>query len=591
MKIALTMLFLLFGTPLLSQTAENVLLVLNEASPISMDIGLYYAQKRGISQSNLLRIKMVTQEEISRKDFERQINAPIANWLQQNFAQDRILYIVLTKGIPIRVAGTSGTHGTVASVDSELTLLYRKMVGGQDIPVAGTVKNPYFLGDAPIAQAKQFSHATHDIYLVSRLDGYNSADVRALIDRGSAPSKDGKILLDARGEPGTKGDIWLRQAANLLNGMGFSGRVILDTSAKVLTGIKQVLGYYSWGSNDPAIRIRHFGFEFVPGALAGMFVSSDGRTFQESEWKIGDSGYPQSLAADLIHDGVTGIAAHVAEPFLEATIRPDILFPSYLSGFNLIESYYLSMPYLSWQTIVVGDPLCAPFRTASLAPKEIDKGIDPETELPVDFGQRRFIAVSLAAYKKAGIHPDTIKFILRSEARLAKKDQAGACKALEEAIARDDRLPLQQLQLAGLYEAAGEYDKSIDRYRQLQKLAPNNALVLNNLAYALAVRKHDLQEALPLAERAHLLANKEPNITDTLGWVYHLAGQDEKAVKLLEEATRLEGASAEVHLHMAIVSAAIGNTLAAGVSLSRALEIDPKLEQREEVKELRAKLK
>jgi uncharacterized protein (TIGR03790 family) len=591
MKTKVLIVFLLFGTPLYSQTVENVLLVLNEASPESMDVGMYYAQKRGIPPTNLLRIKTTAEESISREEFERQIDSPIAAWLIRNFAQDRILYIVLTKGIPIRVNGTSGPDGTIASVDSEITLLYRKLVG-QQIPPAGFVKNPYFLGEAPITQAKQFNHTEQDIYLVSRLDGYNSADIRALIDRGAAPSRDGKIVLDERGTPAQKGDLWLQQAADLLGKAGFGDRVILDTTGKVLTDIKQVLGYYSWGSSDPAIRIRHFGFEFVPGALAGMYVSSDARTFKESgDWKIGDSGPPQSLAADLIHDGVTGIAGHVAEPYLEATIHPNILFPAYLSGFNLIESYYLSMPYLSWQTVVIGDPLCAPFRKTSLASGDIDKGLDPATELPVDFGTRRLRSISVAAYTGAGIHPDTIKLILRAESRMTKNDKAGARQALEEAIARDDRLPEQQLELARLYEDSGDYDKAIERYRRVQQLAPDNPIVLNNLAYALAVGKNNPQEALPLAEKAHASAKGDPNIADTLGWIYHLTGQDEKALKLTEEAVKSAPANAEMHLHFAVVSAAAGDKLAAEIALRRALELNPKLEQSEAVKQLRAKLK
>jgi uncharacterized protein (TIGR03790 family) len=579
--------FLLIGTPLFAQTADNVLVVMNEASPISLDIGAYYAQKRGIPKTNLLRIKTTVGENISRQDFDRQIHAPIAAWLMRDFAQDHILYIVLTKGIPIRIDGTSGQQGDTASVDSELTLLYRRMVG-VSIPIAGLVKNPYFLGEEPITAAKQFSHTDQDIYLVSRLDGYNFAEIQGLIDRGLAPSKEGKILLDAKGAPSEKGDIWLRQAADALRKAGFGERVVLETTPKVLTGVKQVLGYYSWGSNDKAIRLRHFGFEFVPGALAGMFVSSDGRTFNESsDWKIEDSGFPQSLAADLIHDGVTGIAAHVSEPYLEATIRPNILFPAYLSGFNLIESYYLSMPYLSWQTVVIGDPLCAPFRTTSLTAKEIDKGIDPGTEFPVDFGARRLRNISVAAYEKAGVLPDTIKLMLKAEARLAKNDRAGARQALEEEIARDDRLASAHLMLAALYEAEGEYDKAIERYRKLQQLAPNNPVVLNDLAYALAVRKNNPQEALPLAEKAHELARNSANISDTLGWIYHLLGQDAKAEKLLEEAVRSSAASAEMHLHFAVVSAATGNTLASDIALKRALELDPKLEQSDEVKKLR----
>ncbi len=590
-KLIIAFLLLLCSASVFAQTADNVLVVMNEASPDSLDIGMYYAQKRGIPKSNLLRVKTTLEEVISREDYDRQIHSPVATWLMRNSAQDRILYIVLTKGIPIRINGTTGQEGNTASADSELALLYRRMVG-QATPINGRISNPYFLGETPVAQAKQFSHTEQDIYLVSRLDGYNMAEIRGLIDRGAAPSKEGKILLDAQGAPSKKGDAWLEQTADLLGKMGFGARVTLETSPKVLMDTKDVLGYYSWGSNDPAIRIRHFGFGFVPGALAGMFVSSDARTFRESsDWKIEDSGFPQSLAADFIRDGITGIAGHVSEPFLEATIRPNILFPAYLSGFNLVESYYLSMPYLSWQTIVIGDPLCAPFRKTSLTPKEIDKGIDLETELPVDFSKRRLRGISVEAYNKAGIHPDTIKAILRSEVRLAKENKAGAIQALEEATARDDRIATYHLLLAQLYETIGEYDKAIERYRKLQEFVPDNALVLNNLAYALAARKNNPQEALPLAEKAYELAKGSAPVADTLGWIYHLAGQDDKALKILEGASRSAGNNADIHLHFAIVSAATGNTLAAEVAMKKALEINPKLEQSDEVKQLRSKLK
>ena len=75
----------------------------------------------------------------------------------------------------------------------------------------------------------------------------------------------------------------------------------------------------------------------------------------------------------------------MAEPYLDATIRPNILFPAYVSGFNLAESFYLAMPFLSWQTVVIGDPLCAPFARKALQPSDIDRGLDPTTEMPVHF--------------------------------------------------------------------------------------------------------------------------------------------------------------------------------------------------------------
>ena len=69
-------------------------------------------------------------------------------------------------------------------------------------------------------------------------------------------------------------------------------------------------------------------------------------------------GSPQSLTADYIHDGATGASGHVYEPFLGYTPRPNILLPAYYRGRNLAESYYLSIPALSWMNIVIGDPLC-----------------------------------------------------------------------------------------------------------------------------------------------------------------------------------------------------------------------------------------
>ena len=259
--------------------------------------------------------------------------------------------------------------------------------------------NPYYLGAGEIAQAKPFTHEAHDIFLVSRLDGYTVEDVLRLIDRGKAPGSRGTFVLDQRVGLLERANTWLETAADRLRALGLKDRVILDTTSRVVTNEKDVLGYYSWGSNDSAIKQRDFGFTFAPGALAAMFVSTDGRTFTAPPdgWQIGTwekketyyAGSPQSLAGDLIRAGVTGIAAHVGEPFLDATIRPEILFPAYVSGFNLIESYYLAMPYLSWQTVVIGDPLCAPFPRTAPPQTSIEPAADPISELPAFYSARR----------------------------------------------------------------------------------------------------------------------------------------------------------------------------------------------------------
>src|SRR5690348_3981900 len=136
-----------------AQTAENVAVVINEASAESKQIGEYYVKAREIPAANVIRLKTTTDESIQPAAFLATIQAPIVNALIRNNSIDRILYIVLTKGVPLRVLGTAGPEGTVASVDSELTLLYRRMVG-RPVFTAAKTANPYSQGAKPIAEAK-----------------------------------------------------------------------------------------------------------------------------------------------------------------------------------------------------------------------------------------------------------------------------------------------------------------------------------------------------------------------------------------------------------------------------------------------------
>lgn len=192
--------------------------------------------------------------------------------------------------MPLRIEGTGDRTGTVASVDSELTLLYRRRAG-YAAGIAGFIANPYFAGAMPEADWKPFSHQRQDIYLVTRLDGYSLEDALELIDRGVAPATDGRIVLDGRAGPANDaGNRWLRQAAARLKASGFENRVLLDETSRVVTRESRVLGYYSWGTNDRAIRIRHFELGFVPGALAGMYVSTAARTLREppETWAPGE---------------------------------------------------------------------------------------------------------------------------------------------------------------------------------------------------------------------------------------------------------------------------------------------------------------
>ena len=59
-------------------------------------------------------------------------------------------------------------------------------------------------------------------------------------------------------------------------------RVVLDESDKVLLNQTSVIGYASWGSNDPNRKQRHLGFHWLPGAIMTEFVSTNAPDFQNA---------------------------------------------------------------------------------------------------------------------------------------------------------------------------------------------------------------------------------------------------------------------------------------------------------------------
>jgi uncharacterized protein (TIGR03790 family) len=338
---------------------ENVLLIVNTNSSLSRSIAEYYARRRSIPPANICAVRALEQETISRASFDSTIASPISACLTSKRLTESILYIVTTQGVPLRVEGTGSPTGTAASVDSELTLLYSNL-HGRKTTSDGPLPNPFYR-----QQDANFRHPQFPMYLVTRLAAYDLASVKALIDRSLAAKNAGKVVFDLR-ESGRdrSGDEWLRNAAILLPG----NRVSLEETSTVVYGQKGVIGYASWGSNDPNRKKRRLGFEWLPGAIATEYVSTNGRTFARppETWELGTwsdkgtwfGGAPQTLTADLIADGATGASGHVYEPYLHLTPRPDYLFPAYLGGRNLAESYYLAIPALSWQNIVIGDPLC-----------------------------------------------------------------------------------------------------------------------------------------------------------------------------------------------------------------------------------------
>ena len=339
---------------------ERVVVVVNSQSALSRRIGAMYARKRQIPERQLCTVQAPDTETITRAQYTALIETPLGKCLRERKLVEQVFYLVLTQGVPLRVRSEKGAEMQAdgASVDSELTLLYRRL-HGERFAEAGPVANPFFQQRETPFDLRNFA-----IYLVTRLAAYSYEEVERLVDLSLQARNQGKVVIDMKANNDEDGNNWLRNAAIVLP----PDRVVFDSSPMVVTNVKDAIGYASWGSNDKQRRDRFLNFRWLPGALMTEFVSTNGRTFDKppATWTLGSwqmqwtwfRGSPQSLTADYLHEGATGASGHTDEPYLHMCPRPEILFPAYLSGRNLAESYWMSIPTLSWMNIVVGDPLC-----------------------------------------------------------------------------------------------------------------------------------------------------------------------------------------------------------------------------------------
>lgn len=332
----------------------RVLVVANVASPASVELAEYYRNRRGLAANQVVWVNLSTSENVSLDEYRAYLEKPlrkaIARW-------GKVDYVVLTKGVPHKVEDDDPTSTTSGlSLDAQLAAM--------DLPTpqlrdprqeeqTDAARNPY------LGQYQPFDSSVFGIRLVTRLDGYTVADAKALVDRSlTAEATPGPVLLDADDNKDGPGFAELQtlmtNAAATLNSAGVQTR---SESTRAFVGSPSALmAYVSWGSNDSAYDPRVFrSLRFRPGGVAELFVSTSVRTFSPR----------QSLAADLVQQGVTGVKGYVSEPYANGLTLPDQLLEHYFGGYNLAESYYAATPFLRWKDVVIGDPLCRPFAKRS----------------------------------------------------------------------------------------------------------------------------------------------------------------------------------------------------------------------------------
>jgi len=336
---------------------DGVLVVVNADSPDSVKIGEAYAAMRRIPARNICRINSPDDEVIWRSVYEHQIRRPVWRHLMDKKLDRRISFIVTTRGVPLRIREGDASPRVPraarrdASVDSELALLARRH------PLGGGVPNPY------LHREELFDSTRFGLYLVTRLDGPSAEEAIAMARRALSVEKNrsfgsrGFVRFDLFAGKAEEADrvnaAILRNYAVVRRQIRLSGRITPPESTALPFfrpgSCFNTLFFLGWGVDEYRPKV----FSWVWGAVGLTLDPNSAATLHNPE---------ASWVAGAIHGGITATIGLVGYDRADRALSVAALYRYLMAGFTWAEAAYMCIPELSWQTVVIGDPLYTPFK-------------------------------------------------------------------------------------------------------------------------------------------------------------------------------------------------------------------------------------
>jgi len=164
-----------------------------------------------------------------------------------------------------------------------------------------------------------------------------------------------------------------------------------------------------------------------------------------------------------------------------------------------------------------------------------------------------------------------------------KGDANGAIQSLQKAreTLPDNIVVLSTLGL--VLDGAQRRPEARQVYEATLKLDPNNAVVLNNLAFLLAESGGDLDDALTKAQRAKQLLPSLFEISDTLGWIYLKKNLADNAIEIFKELVAKQPNHSTYRFHLAMAYSNKGDKTKALEQLRESLKYNPAKEEKDKI--------
>jgi len=328
----------------------NVIVVVNQNSSNSLQLGNDYCERRGVPPQNLFRMTGWTNGSINwqQSDFESYLLNPLLAMISSRGLTNQAQIVLLSMDIPYRVINGDSENGTTSAIFYGFKTNIPPPPGLPDtcsLPPDST--NSYAYSELPFALAEPQTASTN-AFLAAMLTDNSVAQAESTLERG--------ITSDSSFPPEP---VYLEKTSDINRNVRFVlfDNAIQECRARDDSAVERI-------DSDSTSFTNSFGLDsglaslslptnaFVAGAVADSLTSFGGYIFEFS-------GQTPLLA--FLEAGACGSYGTVVEPCNYTYKFPDPMVYFYQSrGFCLAEAYYQSLanPY---QGLIVGEPLSAPF--------------------------------------------------------------------------------------------------------------------------------------------------------------------------------------------------------------------------------------
>ena len=159
-------------------------------------------------------------------------------------------------------------------------------------------------------------------------------------------------------------------------------------------------------------------------------------------------------------------------------------------------------------------------------------------------------------------------------------------REFERIVERDPRSIGAHTMIATILRRQGYTDEAAAQYQKVLAIDHEAAVAANNLAWIYADRGQFLEEGLRLARIARSKMPSQPEVIDTIGWLYYKLRQPALALPYIKEAIQHDPKNPQYHYHLAAVHARSGESFLALEALKEAFRLGQDFYGAEEARRL-----